>query len=72
MSSWTGGAFGPPWTHAIAALGASLELSLQALRGSRSPGKGAGRRRRGQHDEEGWRRWSELDGCGLLSEERRG
>jgi hypothetical protein len=25
-SSWTGGALGPPWTHAIAALGASPEL----------------------------------------------
>jgi hypothetical protein len=48
MSSWTGGAFGPPWTRAIAALEASLELGLRPLRSSRSPAKGAGRRRRGR------------------------
>jgi hypothetical protein len=48
MSSWTGGALGPPWTHAIAVLGASLELSLRPLRGSRSPAMGVGRRRRGR------------------------
>jgi hypothetical protein len=47
-SSWTGGALGPPWTRAIAALGASPELSLRSLRGSRSPAKGAGRQGRGQ------------------------
>jgi hypothetical protein len=45
---WTGGALGPPWTHAIAALGASRELGLRPSRGSRSPAKGAGRRRRGR------------------------
>jgi hypothetical protein len=47
MSSWTGGAFGPPWTCAIATLGASPELGLQPLRGSRSPANGAGRQQRG-------------------------
>jgi hypothetical protein len=47
-SLWTGGAFGPPWTRAIAAHGASLELGLRPLRGSRSPAKGAGRRQWGR------------------------
>jgi hypothetical protein len=45
MSSWTRGALGPPWTRAIAVLGASPEFGLRLLRGSRSPTKGAGRRR---------------------------
>jgi hypothetical protein len=45
---WTGGAFGPPWTRAIAVLRASSELGLRLLRGSRSPAKGAGRQRRGR------------------------
>jgi hypothetical protein len=47
-SSWTGGAFGPPWARAIVVLGASPELGLRPLWGSRSPTKGAGRRRRGR------------------------
>jgi hypothetical protein len=47
-SSWTRGALGPPWTHAIAALRASSELGLRLLRGSRSSAKVAGRRRRGR------------------------
>jgi hypothetical protein len=47
-SSWTGGALGPPWTRAIAALGASPELGLLSLQGSRPLAKGAGRWRRGR------------------------
>jgi hypothetical protein len=47
-SSWTGGAFGPPWTCTIAALGASPKLGLRPLWGSRSPAKGAGTQWRGQ------------------------
>jgi hypothetical protein len=38
----------PPRTRAIAALGAYPELGLRPLRGSRSPAKGAVRRRRGR------------------------
>jgi hypothetical protein len=46
-SSWTGGALSSPWTRAIATLGASPELGLGPLWGSRSPAKGVGRRGRG-------------------------
>jgi hypothetical protein len=48
MSSWTGGDFGPPWTHAIAVLGATPEIGLRLLQGSTSSAKGAGRWRRGR------------------------
>jgi hypothetical protein len=46
QSSWTTGAFGSPWTDAMADLGSTSELGLRPLQSSRSPRKGWGRWRR--------------------------
>jgi hypothetical protein len=66
-SSWTGGAFSPPWTHGQSVAGAHRSSHRAALRGTKAHHGGAGRERATAAERIGVRRR-----CSLWSKRRHG